>query len=111
MEVLRVISQHICDLILEKGPTHATSANIVRVGAVFSQHICEEGTMEAMSDDDVMDDASEAKTICTPEKHMRACSMQELRQRVGGDTAGIRKSNLASTFAERDREAGLTPAT
>ena len=80
VRVGRVVSQHICEHTLVKGPTHATCACIVRVGGVISQHISEhtlvknpthapyaiivrvgrviseaisdEGTMEAICDDD-----------------------------------------------------------
>ena len=41
VRVGRVISQHICEPTLGKGPTHATSAIIVRVRRVISQHICD----------------------------------------------------------------------
>ena len=41
VRVRRVISQDICDPTLGKGPTHATSAIIVRVRRVISQDICE----------------------------------------------------------------------
>ena len=58
VRVRRVVSQDICDHILVKNPTHATSAIIVRVRRVISQSISDEGTMEAIcDDDDVMDDA------------------------------------------------------
>ena len=53
-----VISQHISEHTLVKNPTHATSARIVRVIRVISENISDEGTMEAIcDDDDVMDDA------------------------------------------------------
>ena len=58
VRVRRVISQHICDHTLVNGPTHATCAIIVRVRRVVSEAISDEGTMEAIcDDDDVMDDA------------------------------------------------------
>ena len=58
VRVRRVLSQHICDHTLVKNPTHATSARIVRVRRVISEAISDEGTMEAIcDDDDVMDDA------------------------------------------------------
>ena len=52
-----MLSQHICEHILVKNPTRATSAIIVRVIRVISENISDEGTMEAICDDDVMDDA------------------------------------------------------
>ena len=61
IRVGRVISQDICDHTLVKGPTHATCAIIVRVRRVLSEAISDEGTMEAIcDDDDVMDDAVQA---------------------------------------------------
>ena len=51
-----VLSQHISEHTLLKNPTHATSARIVRVRRVISEAISDEGTMEAICDDDVMDD-------------------------------------------------------
>ena len=58
VRVRRVISQDIYDPTLVKNPTHATSAIIVRVRRVISEAISDEGTMEAIcDDDDVMDDA------------------------------------------------------
>ena len=58
VRVRRVLSQNIYDHTLVKNPTHATSAIIVRVRRVISEAISDEGTMEAIcDDDDVMDDA------------------------------------------------------
>ena len=58
MLVRQVVSLYICDHTLVNGPTHATSAIIVRVRRVLSEAISDEGTMEAIcDDDDVMDDA------------------------------------------------------
>ena len=58
VRVRRVISQNIYDPTLVKNPTHATCAIIVRVRRVISEAISDEGTMEAIcDDDDVMDDA------------------------------------------------------
>ena len=59
VRVGRVISQHIYDHTLVKNPTHATCAIFVRVRRVISEAISDEGTMEAICDDDdhVMDDA------------------------------------------------------
>ena len=58
VRVIRVLSQHIFEHTLVKNPTHATSARIVRVIRVISEAISDEGTMEAIcDDDDVMDDA------------------------------------------------------
>ena len=57
VRVRRVLSQNICEHTLGNGPTHATCAIIVRVRRVVSQAISDEGTMEAICDDDVMDDA------------------------------------------------------
>ena len=61
MRVIRVLSQNIYDHTLVKNPTHATCAIIVRVRRVISEDISDEGTMEAIcdDDDDVMDDAIE----------------------------------------------------
>ena len=60
VRVRRVVSQNICEHTPVKNPTHATSAIIVRVGRILSQDISDEGTMEAIcDDDDVMDDAIE----------------------------------------------------
>ena len=58
VRVRAVISQDICEHTLGNGPTHATCAIIVRVRREISQDISDEGTMEAIcDDDDVMDDA------------------------------------------------------
>ena len=58
VRVRRVLSESICEHTLVKNPTHATSAIIVRVQRVISEAISDEGTMEAIcDDDDVMDDA------------------------------------------------------
>ena len=58
VRVIAVVSQHIYDHTLVKNPTHATCAIIVRVRRVISEAISDEGTMEAIcDDDDVMDDA------------------------------------------------------
>ena len=58
VRVTRVISQDICDHTPVKNPTHATYARIVQVIRVISEDISDEGTMEAIcDDDDVMDDA------------------------------------------------------
>ena len=58
VRVIAVISQNIFDHTLVNDPTHATSAIIVRVRRVLSEAISDEGTMEAIcDDDDVMDDA------------------------------------------------------
>ena len=51
-----VFSQHICEHTLVKNPTHATCAIIVRVRRVISQAISDEGTVEAKCDDDDDDD-------------------------------------------------------
>ena len=61
VRVRRVVSQHICDHTLGKGPTHATSARIVRVVRVISRAISDEGTMEAGRY--VMDDNVRVKII------------------------------------------------
>ena len=41
VRVRRVVSQHICEHTLGNGPTHASCAIIVLVRQVVSQHICD----------------------------------------------------------------------
>ena len=68
VRVVRVVSQHISDPTLGKGPTHATSARIVRVVRVVSQHICDPHWGKAYACDFCDYRASEKGNLTT---HMR----------------------------------------